>query len=380
MRNFNMLHVYYLFVVFLKACTAQLPEQQPQPVVTDPSVKEAFLKDLNPNVMIGSPIDTFYDNTKFMSIITTEFNSCQALWYGSWGGWPGEGSYDFSRINSNVNWMKANNISPQVHMLVGQDIYTPEWIVKGKYSASELDTLLRNMIYNIMDANDNKNKVDIWNVANELFDDDGTYRTNMVWNKIGWEADSSSLSGIDKINEQHPLFIRKAFTYCREKTNKKLELRDFNIENNNPVHNEDKRHKAFYQLLKHMINSNIPIDAAGIQGHILVGKAGWILNDNALKETVQKFKALGIEVYIAELDARIENQTWTPELAQQQREDYYHYIKQAIEGGATRINFWGIQDGLDKGWIPFEHPLPWDENLNRKPAYSGIRQALMETK
>ena len=89
---------------------------------------------------------------------------------------------------------------------------------------------------------------------------------------------------------------------------------------------------------------------------------------------------MGLEVYITELDAGIEKRTWTEALSQQQKTDYYNYIKQAIEGGATRINFWGMQDGLDKGWITDEHPLPWDENLNRKPAYFGIQQALKETK
>ena len=46
-----------------------------------------------------------------------------------------------------------------------------------------------------------------------------------------------------------------------------------------------------------MLNSNIPIDALGIQGHLTVDSTSWALDDNALKNTVKKFKALGIEVY-----------------------------------------------------------------------------------
>jgi GH35 family endo-1,4-beta-xylanase len=379
MRNLNMLHFCYLFVLLIASCTPQ-PPVQPQPIIAESSVNEIAMKDLNPDVLIGSHIDIAYDNAKYMNIAKTEFNSCQALWYGSWGGWLSPGEYDFSRIIRNVNWMHERGVSSQVHMLVGNDLYTPSWIIDGKWTGMELDTLLRDMIYSIMDTNDNKNKVDIWNVANELFEDDGSYRTKMVWNKIGWESDSSDLSGVDKINDKHPLFIRKAFTYCREKTNRKLELRDFNIENNVPSHDNDKRHKAFYQLLNHMLKSNIPIDAVGIQAHLLVGKISWLTDDDALKKAVQKFKALGLEVYITELDARIETQKWTPSVARQQSEDYYNYIKQAIEGGATRINFWGIQDGLDKGWITTEHPLLWDENLNRKPAYTKVRQVLMDTR
>ena len=382
MRNFKMLHFGYLIVLLIVSCS---PKSAVIPVVVEPNsvVKELGLKDLNPNVLIGSHIDIAYNNynnTKYLNIVRSDFSSCQPLWYGG-SGWLGAGQYDFERVNRNVNWMIENGISPHEHMLVGHDAYTPSWIRKGSWSGEQLDTFMHDMIYSIMDANDNKIKVDVWNVINELFNDDGTYRTKMVWNKIGWEADSSGLTGIDKINEQHPLFVRKAFTYCREKTSRKLELRDYNIESNNPAHDgNDRRHKAFYQLVKHMLNSHIPIDAVGLQGHLSVGNISWMLDNFGLKATVQKFKALGLEVYITELDAGIEKRTWTEALSQQQKTDYYNYIKQAIEGGATRINFWGMQDGLDKGWITDEHPLPWDENLNRKPAYFGIQQALKETK
>ena len=371
-----MLFIYFFTILLLSSCT-----HQPNLIVQTEPVKELALKDINARVLIGSTINIIENNdAKYMDIAKTELSTGQSLWYANWGGWLSEKTYDFTNLNTNINWMKEKGISPQMHMLVGPDPFMPDWLIKGTWHKSELDSLLHHMIYSIMDANDNKDKVDIWNVINELFEDDGTYRTNMVWSQIGWEKDKSGLIKDDKINDKHPIFIRKAFTYCREKTAKKLELRDFNIESNNPVSENDKKYKAIYQLLKHMINEKIPVDAIGIQGHLSVGNDSWRLDSNMLKCTVEKFKALGLEVYITELDARIENQTWTTSLAQKQKQDYYNYIKQAIEGGATRIHFWGIQDGADKGWITTEHPLPWDENFNRKPAYFGIQQALSETK
>ena len=57
----------------------------------------------------------------------------------------------------------------------------------------------------------------------------------------------------------------RAYYAQLQKTNKKLELRDYNIENNNPQYGFDDKHKGFYQLVKHMQNSGIPIDAVGIQ-------------------------------------------------------------------------------------------------------------------
>jgi GH35 family endo-1,4-beta-xylanase len=371
--------IHMTFALFLLLTCCNTP---PQPPIVDVTPEKTVpLKDLNPRIVIGTPVDSaVYNNEKYSNIIASEFNVGQSLWYGNWGGWNGENDYDFANFNKTVNWMLARNMKPMAHMLTGQNLFMPDWLINGNWKRADLDMLLQNMIYSIMDVNDNKNKVEIWNVANELFEEDGSYRTNMVWTKLGWEADSSALEGEGKINTRHPVFIRKAFTYCREKTNKKLELRDYNIEGDNPNYPNDKKHKAFYQLVKHMLNTNIPIDAIGIQGHISVGTSSWLFENNALSNIVKKFKDLGLEVYITELDVAIGTRTWSDKLAEQQKEDYYNFVKQAITGGASQIYIWGIQDGADKGFLTKEHPLPWDENLNKKPAYYGIQKALMETK
>jgi endo-1,4-beta-xylanase len=352
------------------------------PVEPPPYVEVSTpLKDLNTRIAVGSPVEISFTDEKYINTIKTEFNTGESLWYARWNGWLGENNFNYTELNKNINWMLANKITPTVHMIIGPDNYMPDWLINDKAkSATDLDALLRKMIYNIMDTNGNNEKVAVWNVINELFEDDGTYRNNMLWNKIGWEQDGSKLVGDEKINTQHPLFIRKAFAYCREKTNKKLELRDFNIESDNPKEDNYKKNKAIYQLLKHMLNTNIPIDAVGIQGHLLVGKSNWRLENNALKNTVSKFKALGIEVYITEMDASIEKQTWSDSVAQQQKKDYYDYIKQALEGGVVRISLWGVQDGMDKGWLTNEYPLLWDKNIDKKPAYYGVQRALIELK
>lgn len=351
-------------------------------IPTDITPEIQPLKDINPKVAIGSVIEPDVSDKAYLDLIKSELNTGQALWYARWGGWSAPQSFDFEALNRVINWMGSNDIKPMVHMLLGPDNYMPDWLIDSTWQEQALDSLMQSLITNVMEANDNKNKVAVWNVINELFDDDGTYRTNMLWNKMGWESDSSRLIGEDKINDKHPVFIRKAFTYCRSLTQQKLELRDFNIESGiNKYDNYNyKKNLAIYQLLTHMLNTGVPVDAVGIQGHISVGNNGWRLNDEILMQTVRKFKNLGIEVYITELDARIEDRIWSSVLAEMQKEDYYNYTKQAIIGGATQIHFWGVQDGLDKSWITNEHPLPWDENLQRKPAYYGVQKALMETK
>jgi GH35 family endo-1,4-beta-xylanase len=360
------------FFIFLlcSACTSQQQE----------ATKEWGLKDINSKILIGSRIDATFNNDKYRHIIKTEFNTGQSTWFARWDGWLEQNTYNFSKFNNDINWMKEIGIIPTAHMLLGPDTFMPDWLIQKSWQKSKLDSLLRDIIYQIMDSNDNKNKVDTWNVVNELFEEDGSYRSNMVWNQLGWENDASTLVGHERINEKHPVFIRKAFTYCREKTNHKLELRDFNIENNNPETKPFKKHKAIYQLLKHLLNEHVPIDALGIQGHLIVGDSDWRLDQNDLKKAVARFKALGIEVYLTEVDASMETIKYADVLIQKQKSDYYDYIKQAIEGGVSRVYFWGVHDGMDKDWLPNEHPLLWDENLNKKPAYHGVSKALFDTK
>jgi GH35 family endo-1,4-beta-xylanase len=362
-----------VFTLLISCANTDSPAPVSTPVADPP------LKSINPKVKFGSRIAPIGENQKYIDIVKTEFNACQTTWYARWEGWPAKGKYEFEKFNANINWMKDNNIYPMMHMLLGPNQYMPDWLINGNFTADELDTQMKEMIFGIMDSNDNKNKVEVWNVINELFKSDGTYQETILWTKMGWEADKSGLSGGDAINTMHPVFVRKAFTYARQKTTKKLELRDHTIEYVDNNINRSRKYKAIYQLLKHMKNTNIPVDAIGIQGHHDINNVGYMVVNNDMRNTVKNFKDLGLEVYINEMDIGTK-QTWSTDLEAAQKRDYYNYLKQAIEGGVNIINVWGFYDGQDKGWRTNENPLPWNNSLEKKQAYFGIVNALKETK
>ena len=114
---------------------------------------------------------------------------------------------------------------------------------------------------------------------------------------MGFEEDRLGLIGSSKINDQHPVFIRKVFKTAAALTNAVLEIRDFNVANGG--------HKAdgLYQLVKHLINSGVRIDAVGFQCHLNVKKN---YNYENLYKNIKRFKALGIAVYITELDVGLQ--------------------------------------------------------------------------
>jgi len=363
-------------------------ESKTQPVIT------GSLKDLaqTKNIFFGSLISygggvsdgVIYDaspNGVYTDFCKREFNIGQATWGPS--RWSITGPSNFNDVNAVINWSRQQYDKVMAMLIVGPDNYMPSWFTTGNFTPEEMDVMLKNLVAEIMTSNDNKTKVDEWCVANELFNNDGTYRT-MKWNDMGWEDDASGLTGSDQINLKHPIFVGKAFRYCREITQALLELRDYGIEHGESSSTYYYKHKAYYQLLKHLLATDTPVDVVGIQAHVWIGDnpTG---NFSDLTNTIQKFRQLGLGVYLTELDVAANKvnsqiQPWTPMLADQQKKDYDHYVQAAIAGGIDLISLWGVRDNNDAGWLLNQHPLLLDENYTRKSAYYGLQHALFETK
>jgi GH35 family endo-1,4-beta-xylanase len=335
----------------------------------------------------GSP------NGIYTNICKTEFNVGEATWGAT--RWAQNGApSNFDDVNAVINWCRPQYDKVMAMALVGPNNYMPAWFNNGTYTPAQMDGLLKSLIYEIMDSNSNKTKVDIWDVANELFNEDGTYKT-MAWNNMGWEDDASGLKGTDQINLKHPIFIGKAFQYCRDKTNALLELRDYGIENTDPKYESNHKYKAFYELVRHLKATNRPIGVVGIQAHIMIGKGmavGTSVNMNAdvapvgydgFKDAIKQYKATGVEVHLTELDivSLVKASVpvpFTDALAQQQRQDYYNVIKAALGAGANSIYIWGARDNNDATWRVDQNPLLRDVNYHKKPAYYGVERALFE--
>jgi GH35 family endo-1,4-beta-xylanase len=328
------------------------------------------------------------DTDGYKGIFNREFNTAQTAWFNNWGGWNAPDQFNFSNLRKMTDYAMANNKYMVMHCGVASwNFFQPKWLIDSNYTPTELDVLLKKIIYALMDDHDNKNKYAVLNVANELFNEDGSYRdsTTMRWNKMGWENDESDLAGAEKVNTKHPIFVGKTFQYFREKTNAILELREYR---NDIIHEHTSKRfinkqRAFYQLAKHLLNKKIPIDAVGLQSHYYMGDSTNACKNDDLSGAMQKFKKLGLKVYVTEFDCgqyfdgKSPFKPFTPEKYQQQRKEYYELTKQMLKGEPDMICFWGFQDA-DPHWRTKEYHMPFDSVLNAKPAYYGIQQALME--
>ncbi|CAA7269596.1 unnamed protein product [Cyclocybe aegerita] len=186
-----------------------------------------------------------------------------------------------------------------------------------------------------------------WDVINEPFNDDGTFRESVFFSTTGTSYITTALRAARAADSQAKLYIN-----------------DFNIEGRGP------KSTAMAQLVKQLQADRVPIDGIGIQGHLIVGEV-----PPTFAQNLQDLASLGVEVAITELDIRMTLPA-TPELLAQQKADYETVIAacKAVDG-CVGVTLW---DWTDKfSWVPGAFAgegvaCPWDENFVRKPAFQGI--------
>lgn len=328
------------------------------------------------------------DAAKVKTVLQRDFGLVQTTAYPAWGAWTGTGmsnvGFDIAGANEVINWAEAAGKKSVVHLLTGSPTYFPAWLNGGTWTASQLESLLDRWITHAMTSNENARKVDYWNVVNEAFMWNGNYwdsssvaNTN-PWHRMGWEDDKSGLTGTPKVYAQHPVYIRKAFEMARKHSKAKLELRDYGIE----FWDNSRKSKAFYQLVKHLVNSGVPIDAVGFQGHFRTDvDYVW----SRLARAVQEYRKLGLEVYITEVDygdddpiAAATTAHRTPAWDSLQAQNLREFVTAAVGAGANWICLWGVADNTNDYWRKGQSALLYDESYNAKYAYDQFRQGIVD--
>lgn len=367
----------------------QLASAQPVPTGTPLSGNGVLIgANTEPGSSEKEGITAWKDAAKVKAVLTRDFGLVQTTAYPAWGAWTGSGmndvGFDISGANEVINWAKGQNKKTVCHLLAGSPTYFPAWLNGGTWRAGQLDSLLDRWITFAITSNGNAQKVDYWNVVNEAFMWNGNYwdsssvaNTN-PWHKMGWEADKSGLTGAASVYAQHPVYIRRAFEIARRHTQAKLEIRDYSIE----FWDDSRKSRAFYQLVKHLLNSGVPVDAVGLQCHFRTDQTyDWA----KLKRAVQEYKSLGLEVYITETDygdtdpvAAAGNAHRTAAWDTLQAKQYRALVTAAVGGGAKWICLWGVADNTNTYWRKGQSALLFDESYAAKYAYYEFRQGILD--
>ncbi|KAJ3352195.1 hypothetical protein HDU83_008246 [Entophlyctis luteolus] len=256
---------------------------------------------------------------------------------------PSQGTFTFANGDAVVAFAEANNLSVRGHNLVWHS-QLPSWVSSGTWTNATLQAAMVNHITNVVSHY--KGKVIHWDVVNEPFNDDGTFRQTIFYNTIG------------------PQYIAIALQAARAADpNVKLFLNDYNLDYSGPKAN------AMVSLVKSLKAQGVPIDGIGSESHLIVGSV------NSYAAALTTLASAGVSVAITELDIR----TTTPETAAasaQQQTDYQTVVAACVATSACLgVETWGITDA--SSWIPstfsgYGAALPYDANYQPKPAVTGI--------
>ena len=350
----------------------------------DPALKNTFADSFKMGVAVNQDIVTG-KNAAAQSIIAKQFNTvtlenamkAEVIY-------PQQGKVDFSGADAFIDFAKQNNMFTVAHTLVWHN-QTPDWFFTNSKNepntpAEQLEQMRKHIE---LVAGRYKNKVDAWDVVNEVIADDGSYRPTVWVNRVG-DGDT---------------MVKAAFKYAQQYSpNTELYYNDFN------TWRPEKR-DGIIRMIKMLQKEGIRIDGIGIQAH-------WGLNFpkmQYIEQAIDAYAALGIKVMITELDIDVlpltkEGQiTGTdmmkPQFQLEEFETYLDPYKNGLPSDVEaqlnarykalfelfyakrdkidRVTFWGLHDGMSwKNGYPIpnrtNYPLLWDRNLNPKPIIKTI--------
>jgi endo-1,4-beta-xylanase len=319
----------------------------------DPHLKDAVKfpigASVNPRMLI--------ENEAYRKIATNEWNSLTAenhmkmmLIH------PASDRFDFSKGDEILNFGAATGKRMHGHTLVWHN-QVPQWMKDFQGDQKAWESLLKTHIQTVVSHY--KGKIAGWDVVNESFLDDGSLRPTL------W-------------SEHIPDYIAKSFQWAHEADPKAILFYNDYGQDGKP-----KKMQAILDLVKELKRRGIPIHGLGLQMHINVDS-----KRNELQEVLDKSVETGLKIHLSELDIAVNPKNnpdfvYEEKVASAQAEQFNYVFKSYAKVPAAQqygITFWNISD--KDSWLrgyfkrPKEYPLLFDDNYNKKPAYTNLINSL----
>jgi GH35 family endo-1,4-beta-xylanase len=258
---------------------------------------------------------------------------------------PSRGVFAFGAADAIVSFAQQHGETVHGHALAWYS-QNPAWLTGGTFSRQDLIDILNAHIAAIVGHF--RGKVSMWDVVNEAIGDDAQLRPTIWSQGIG------------------PDYVDIAFRAARAADpSALLFINDYNIEGPGP------KADALYALVSGLVGRGVPIDGVGFQAHVTAGG----ISTAGLDSQFARYAALGLQVAVTELDVRLPLPADSTALAAQAA-TYTAAIDACVSApNCQSFTTWGFTD--EYSWIPSFLPgwgaaLPWDANLQTKPAYNAL--------
>jgi endo-1,4-beta-xylanase len=341
--------------VVLEEITPPPPGPPPSPVVVPPAAPEPlrlFAQALGFEVGTAVRPEPLFCEDDYAQVLGREYNQVTPeldLTFSTLR--PEFATFSFRIPDAMVDFAEQRGMAVYGHTLVWGEALPP-WLTEAQLGPAQAAAVLQNHIQNVVGHY--AGRMDAWNVVNEAIDYDGSLRDTLWLQTIG------------------PDYIDQAFQWAHEADpDARLIYNDFQDEGLGV------KSDGVFALVQGMVQRGVPIDGVGFQAHLELGFPH--PSREEIAANMDRYAALGIDVYITEMDVTI---TGTPSEADlvAQAAIYEHMMHVCVtKPNCHALVTWGFTD--KHSWVPELVPgagsaLPFDANYAPKPAYYALRHGL----
>lgn len=292
----------------------------------------------------GPPADT---------ILASEFGSLTVTSY-----WatvhPDPGVYTFEIPDATLAFAEAHSMVTRGHTLIWDQESLdamPAWVTEMT-DPNALRALLREHVATVVGRY--RGRIGAWDVVNEPIETLGSeLYENVFLRLLGREYIAEAFRTAHASDPNANLFLNEILIGLGPLGDAKLE--------------------AFLELVRDLLADGVPIHGIGFQGHFFAP-----LDAAKLHGALRAFEELGLVAELTEVDVP---QREVEDKDTLQRQEYFELVSACLSVSACqRITIWGVSDAYSwLNWFigPGLKPLPFDDDFARKPAYEGVREALL---
>jgi endo-1,4-beta-xylanase len=261
---------------------------------------------------------------------------------------PKRDRFDFEVPDRVAAWGSAHHMLMRGHTLVWYP-YVPKWLSDRSLTPAVRSALLEKHIKTVVGRY--RGRMYAWDVVNEPFEGDGSYRSSFFYKNIGRDYIEKSLRWAHEADSGALLFIN-----------------DYNTEELN------KKSDALYALAKDLKRRGVPLDGIGFQMHLSLEKP---IDWASVAENLRRFAALGLTIHFTEVDVKIRQPAQAAD-REAQAAVYRDLVKAFLaEKSCTALVVWALSDTTS--WIPgyfkgYGGACILDTKYRPKPAFWAIKQ------
>lgn len=284
---------------------------------------------------------------------------------------PRPGVWDFDRADRIVDFAKAKQLKIRGHVLIydyptsrhGEKwTPTPRWVYDGHYSRDEMIRIMNDHIETVM--RHYRDSISQWIVVNEAVGNllPGQMEDNIWLKTIGKDYVDLAFQRAHQIAPSAGLMIN-----------------DYGADYLGQWSCGPFKANSYYNYVRQLRHKGVPVHAVGLQFHLIAG-----LDDpdaERIENNFARFHALGVKVYVTELDVRIQAPVTEQKRAEQARL-YTLVMNTALRSpSCAGLTLWGYTDKYS--WIDTFKAFPgyvdaclFDANLRPKSFFGSLLQTL----